>query len=128
MSPDNDRRLNQPECEMPLPVVILVGLVGGLRQSRSRQQSVGPMDYPLIRLSSELGKHGTLSLDQESCGDGVVHTLGGCKGLIVTEHGPLLLEPLLEKHERALPMVPLSRYLTFYAPILISSYKTSNCQ
>ncbi len=78
---------------------------------------MGPMDYPLIRSLSELGKHGALSLDQESCGDGVVHTLGGCKGLIVIEHGPLLLEPLLRKHEQALLMVPLSRYLTSYAPI-----------
>ena len=117
MSPDNDRRLNQPECEMPLPVVILVGLVGGLRRSWSRQPSVGPMDYPLLRSSSELGKNGALSSDQESCGDGVVNTLGGCKGLIITENGTLLLEPLLQKHERALLMVPLLRYLTFYAPI-----------
>jgi hypothetical protein len=97
--PDNDRHLNPPECETPLPVVILLGIVGGLRQSRSRQQSVGPVDYQLIRSSSELGKSATLSSDQESCGDGVVNTLGR-KGLIVTENGTLLLEPLLRKHER----------------------------
>jgi hypothetical protein len=75
------------------------------------------MDYPLIRSLSELGKNGALSSDQESCGDGAVNTLGGCKGLIVTENGTSLLEPLLQKHERALLMVPLLRYLTFYAPI-----------
>jgi hypothetical protein len=55
-SPNNDRRLDQPECETPLPVVMLLGIVGGLRQSRSRQQSVGPVDYPLLRSPSELGK------------------------------------------------------------------------
>jgi hypothetical protein len=115
-SPDNDSRLDQPKCEPPLPVVILLGIVGGLRRSRLRQQSVGPVDYPLIRSSSELGKNGALSSDPESCGDGVVnHTLGGCKGLIVTENGTSLLE--LQKHERVLLMVPLSRYLTIYAPI-----------
>ncbi len=54
--PNNDRRLDQPECETPLPVIILLGIVSGLRRSRLRQQSVGPVDYPLLRLSSELGK------------------------------------------------------------------------
>jgi hypothetical protein len=56
------------------------------------------MDYQLIRSSSELGKSAALSSDQESCGDGVVNTLSH-KGLIVTENGTSLLEPLLQKHE-----------------------------
>ncbi len=98
-SPNNNRRLDPPECETPLPVVILLGIVGGLRQSRSRQQTVGPVDYQLIWSSSELGKSAALSSDQESCGNGVVNTLGR-KDLIVTENGTLLLEPLLQKHEQ----------------------------